>query len=171
MLGYNRWHCGKVVYMKRILFVCLGNICRSPTAQAVLQGMAMQRGIELHVDSAGTSACHAGEKPDSRSRAVAVTCGYSMEGQVARQVEAQDFTVFDYIFAMDKQNLARLQQLKPADSLVEPQLFLKAFGALGVHEVPDPYYGGQDGFETVVTLLEDACNHFLTEIEYGKHNR
>lgn len=156
--------------MQRILFVCLGNICRSPTAEAVLRGMALREGMQLVVDSAGTAAYHAGEAPDPRTRSAAAQRGYDMQGQFARQVRAEDFRNFDFVFAMDWQNLLELQKLKAGQAGVNPQLFLQVYGGMGINEVPDPYYDGQVGFENVLDLLEEACAQFLKALKDGKHN-
>ncbi|MGR6873728.1 low molecular weight protein-tyrosine-phosphatase [Pseudomonas sp. HK3] len=145
----------------KVLFVCLGNICRSPTAEAVLRSMAKQQGITVDVDSAGTAAYHIGKSPDSRSQQVALKRGISMIGQSARQVMPDDFYDFDYIFAMDKSNYQDLLSIKPANASAQLALFLNEFGTLNTDEVPDPYYGGNSGFEWVLDLLEDACEQFL----------
>ncbi|MCP5349428.1 MAG: UDP-N-acetylmuramate dehydrogenase [Oceanospirillaceae bacterium] len=151
--------------MQRILFVCLGNICRSPTAEAVLRGMALREGVQLVVDSAGTAAYHAGESPDPRTCSSAAQRGYDMQGQFARQVRVEDFRDFDFVFAMDRQNLLELQKLKAGQAGVNPELFLQVYGGMGINEVPDPYYGGQWGFENVLDLLEDACARFLKALK------
>lgn len=150
--------------MKRILFVCLGNICRSPSAEGVLRVMAAQRGIALEVDSAGTAAYHEGEPPDKRSIRAAAARGYALADMRARQVVVNDFEAFDLIFAMDQQNYSHLMQMCPAQLKHKIVLFLGKYGQSDVSDVPDPYYGAGDGFERVLDLLESACERFLADI-------
>jgi protein-tyrosine phosphatase len=150
--------------VKRILFVCLGNICRSPSAEGVLRAMAAKRGIELVVDSAGTAAYHAGECPDKRSIKAAAARGYALAEIRARQVVSEDFARFDLIFAMDQHNFTQLMGLCPAPFKHKVALFLAEYGSQNLTDVPDPYYGQNDGFEYVLDLLEDACDRFLTDI-------
>lgn len=140
--------------MTSVLFVCLGNICRSPTAEAVFRACA--KGTDIRIDSAGTGAWHAGEGPDPRSRAEGEARGYSFAGQAARKVRKQDFYDFDFILAMDASNLSDLRDIEPGDSNANLTLFLPD-GA----DVPDPYYGGPDGFRNVVDLIETASDHWL----------
>ncbi len=143
--------------MTSVLFVCLGNICRSPTAEAVFRARAA--GTDIHIDSAGTAAWHAGKGPDPRSRAEGESRGYSFAGQTARKVRVQDFYDFDYVLAMDASNLSDLKAICPKDSTTKLSLFLPD-GA----DVPDPYYGGTDGFRDVVDLIEAASDHWLTTL-------
>jgi len=140
--------------MTSVLFVCLGNICRSPTAEAVFRARAGQS--DIFIDSAGTGAWHAGEPPDPRSRAEGEKRGYSFAGQSARKVRAQDFHTFDYILAMDRSNLSDLKVIQPHDGMAQLSLFLPDGS-----DVPDPYYGGPDGFARVVDLIEAASDHWL----------
>jgi protein-tyrosine phosphatase len=161
----------------RVLFVCLGNICRSPTAEGVLRQLAAQRapGLELEVDSAGTADYHIGAAPDPRSQRAALRRGIDLSGLRARQVTAEDFERFDYILAMDRQNLRELQSLKPKNSRAEVKLFLEfapgaaAPGAAapqaGSLEVPDPYYGGDQDFERVLDLAAAASRGFLDSLQ------
>ena len=149
----------------KVLFVCLGNICRSPTAEAVLRSQAEAGGVELVIDSAGTAAYHIGKSPDARSMAAAQKRNIHMQGLKARQVSEQDFYEFDYVFAMDKANYDDLRDLQPADGKAELVLFLDEYGSKERNEVPDPYYGGDLGFEWVLDLLESACSDFLTRIQ------
>jgi len=140
--------------MTSVLFVCLGNICRSPTAEAVFR--ARSAGHDIHIDSAGTGAWHAGDGPDPRSRAEGERRGYNFEGQAARKVRVQDFYDFDFVLAMDASNLADLKSIQPNDSTAMLSLF-RPDGS----DVPDPYYGGPDGFVRVVELIEDASDYWL----------
>jgi len=148
-----------------VLFVCLGNICRSPTAHGVFQQHVIQRGLcdVIRVDSAGTGDWHVGHQPDRRSAAAALQRGYDLDTLRARQIAMQDFREHDYILAMDAQNLRDLQRLQPADFDGELALFL-SYGSRGVREVPDPYYGESDGFEHVLDLVEDAADGLLNEL-------
>ena len=145
----------------KVLFVCLGNICRSPSAEAVLRKQASDSGVDLVIDSAGTAAYHIGKAPDARSQQAALSRGIDMSSLKARQAVPADFDEFDYIFAMDKENHQNLKTIQPPTSKATLQLFLKQYGTMGTHEVPDPYYGGADGFETVLDLLADGCEQFL----------
>ncbi len=146
----------------RVLFVCMGNICRSPTAEGVFRHFAEQAGLsgQLDIDSAGTHAYHSGEPPDHRARAAAERRGMSLEGIFARRVTADDFERFDYVIAMDEDNLERLRAEAPAHHHDKLRLFLE-FGASGEREVPDPYYGGAAGFERVLDLVEEASRGLL----------
>ncbi len=143
--------------MTSVLFVCLGNICRSPTAEAVFRARSANLGIAI--DSAGTGAWHAGEGPDPRSRAEGERRGYSFEGQTARKVTVQDFYDFDFILAMDASNLSDLRDLRPNDSQANLSLFLPDGS-----DVPDPYYGGPEGFSRVVDLIEFASDFWLAQM-------
>ncbi len=148
-----------------VLFVCLGNICRSPTAHGVFQKMIDDRGLNhrISVDSAGTAGWHTGKAPDARSQRFALKRGYDLSDLRARQAIATDFDEFDVILAMDKQNLKDLQALCPSHFTGHLGLFL-AFGNSAVAEVPDPYYEGDDGFEKVLDLVEDACQGLLAHL-------
>lgn len=149
----------------RVLFVCLGNICRSPTAEAVFRHRLQQAGLagRIQVDSAGTGGWHVGKAPDPRTQEVARRRGYELSGLRARQVTAEDFGRFDLVLAMDVANLRDLQHLKPAQSRSDLDLYLRRF-ALERDEVPDPYYGGAEGFEQVLDLLEQASDALLNEL-------
>jgi protein-tyrosine phosphatase len=146
----------------RVLFVCMGNICRSPTAEGVFRYYAEQAGLadRLEIDSAGTHAYHVGEPADRRARAAAERRGMSLDGIRARRVSAQDYQRFDYIIAMDEDNLARLRDEAPDGHDARLHLFLE-FAAGSETEVPDPYYGGAAGFERVLDLVEDASRGLL----------
>jgi protein-tyrosine phosphatase len=148
-----------------ILFVCLGNICRSPTAHGVLLQKLTVRGLAatVRVDSAGTGGWHAGEAPDRRTQRHAAARGYDLSSLRARQVEAADFRRFSHVLAMDRANLDDLESMKPPDFTGELGLFLR-YGSRGVLEVPDPYYGGSRGFEEVLDLVEDAAEGLIVQL-------
>lgn len=151
----------------KVLFVCLGNICRSPTAEGVLRHKLRGAGLEdrVQVDSAGTGDWHVGKAPDSRTRQAAQRRGYDLSALRARQIEAADFQRFDLILAMDQSNLRNLQSLRPADAHADLDLYLRRY-ELALDEVPDPYYGGEDGFEQVLDLIEQASDALLMEIRW-----
>lgn len=148
-----------------VLFVCLGNICRSPTAEAVFKVRAEQRGVLdfLEIDSAGTAAYHAGEPPDGRAQQAAERRGYDMANIRARRVSTEDFQQFDYVLAMDEENLLSLQRLQDQTpgSGCTLRLFLDYLAHASTRSVPDPYYGGQQGFEHVLDLCEQASDGLL----------
>lgn len=146
-----------------VLFVCLGNICRSPTAEAVFRERVIAAGLEAHIriDSAGTGDWHIGRAPDPRTREAAARRGYQMDTLRARQVGPQDFYEFDVVLAMDNTNLADLQAMQPADVNVTLGRFLDYSTAASVKEVPDPYYGGEDGFDRVLDLIEGGADGLL----------
>ncbi|TMN81947.1 MULTISPECIES: low molecular weight protein-tyrosine-phosphatase [unclassified Pseudoalteromonas] len=149
--------------MKKVLIVCLGNICRSPTAEAVLKARAKTLGVKLVVDSAGTIGYHEGNPPDSRSMAAGEKRGYSFKGIHSRKVRTSDFTEFDLILAADKQNLADLQEQCPPHLHYKLALFLE-YGDQSISAIPDPYYGGDDGFENVLDLIEAASDNILAKM-------
>jgi len=150
----------------RVLFVCMGNICRSPTAEAVFRHYVENAGLadKITIDSAGTHDYHIGDPPDARTQRAAEQRGYNMSDLRGRQVEERDFNRFDYVLAMDGANLSILQRLVPRNSEIQPQLFLKYARHHAEREVPDPYYGGTDGFERVLDMVEDAAEGLLQEI-------
>jgi protein-tyrosine phosphatase len=150
----------------RALFVCMGNICRSPTAEAVFRRQVEQAGLEgeIFIDSAGTHDYHIGEPPDPRTRQAAMLRGYDMSALRGRQVSRTDFRNFDYVLAMDNANLSILQRLQPADAGAHLGLFLAFATRHDQREVPDPYYGGEEGFERVLNMVEDACEGLLGHI-------
>ena len=154
----------------RILFVCMGNICRSPTAEGILRAKLDAAGLAeaVELDSAGTGDWHVGKAPDARAIQAAAGRGYDIGDLRARQVAKDDFQRFDLILAMDQDNLAWLEQLRPGAGAV-PGLFLARQG-LAVDEVPDPYYGGAAGFERVLDLLESACDGLVAEVA-ARHGR
>lgn len=147
----------------KILFVCLGNICRSPTAEAVFRHLAAREapGLDLTIASAGIGNWHIGEPPDERAQAAALRRGFDMSAQRARQIVREDFTAFDLILAMDRENLSELRRRAPGDARERVRLFLEFAAERDVDEVPDPYYGGAEGFERVLDLTEAAARGLL----------
>ncbi|RTR06030.1 low molecular weight protein-tyrosine-phosphatase [Halomonas nitroreducens] len=141
----------------RVLFVCLGNICRSPTAEGMFRRHLAEAGLSarVEVDSCGIGPWHVGKAPDSRAQLAAAERGLDLSTQRARQLEAADFARFDYLLAMDQDNLGELRARRPADCGAHIGLFLDFAGLLG-RAVPDPYYGGDQGFEEVLDLVEAA---------------
>ena len=152
--------------MTSVLFVCMGNICRSPTAEGVFRRLSAELAphLELHIDSAGTHAYHIGEPPDSRSQAAALARGVDISGLRGRQVTAEDFRAFDFVLAMDSANLKRLQALRPRDARAELRLLLDYAPQMADKDVPDPYYGGARGFEEVLDLVEAGGRGLMAEI-------
>ena len=148
----------------KILFVCLGNICRSPTAEGVFRAIVARDAPELliEVDSAGTAGYHIGEPPDARTRQAASRRGYDLSQLRARIVEPGDFENFDLILAMDRENLGVLHHRAPAHARERVRLLLEFAPDATVTEVPDPYYGGPNGFEEVLDLVE-AASHGLIQ--------
>lgn len=151
--------------MKRILFVCLGNICRSPTAEAIFKAKLEQAGHRLEVDSAGMIANHAGHAPDPRAVEHARVLGLDLSGQRARPVIDEDFWEFDRIFAMDRSNLAELERRRPEGARVVIDLVMNLDPDYGLDEVPDPYYGGDDGFRRVLDMLDSAAGRLIEQLE------
>ena len=151
----------------RVLFCCMGNICRSPTAHGVFEGMVREAGLSkrIFIDSAGTHAYHVGETPDRRSQETAKKRGYDLSLQRARKVKAEDFLAFDYVLAMDQDNYYNLHAICPAGYEARLALFLDFAPDLGQREVPDPYYGGANGFEQVFDLVEAASRGLLADIQ------
>lgn len=155
-----------------VLFVCLGNICRSPLAEGIFAALAEERGLDgdFHADSAGTAAYHSGEPPDSRSTAVAAVHGVHLTGY-ARQVTRRDFERFDVIVAMDRDNRRSLERLRRRSGrgggrgdLAEIVMMRDYDPRARDADVPDPYYGGQDGFERVYRILARSCRGLLDEL-------
>jgi protein-tyrosine phosphatase len=151
---------------RRILFVCLGNICRSPTAEGVLRHLAAGEAprLALHIDSAGTGDYHIGAPPDLRSQRAALRRGIDISDLRARQVSKEDFERFDLILAMDRENLSELQALRPADSRAALKLFLEYAPELKLRDVPDPYYRDARGFEEVLDLTTAASRGLLASL-------
>ena len=149
----------------RILFVCMGNICRSPSAEGVFRRALQQRapGFSIEIDSAGTHGYHVGEPPDRRAIAAASRRGIDLSGQRARRVEPRDFTLFDLIVAMDEQNASELRA-RAGDAVTRIRLMMDYAPQSGRRSVPDPYYGGAEGFEEVLDLLEEASEGLLREV-------
>lgn len=149
-----------------VLFVCTGNICRSPTAEGVFRRLIATSGLEqcIRIESAGTHAYHVGHPPDSRAVSAAARRGYDLSGLRARQVVDADFAVFDYVLAMDEDNLALLRARAPAKWQAKPQLLLDFSARYRGAEVPDPYYGGSVGFELVLDMVEDGASGLLEHI-------
>ena len=150
----------------RVLFVCMGNICRSPTAEAVFRRHVEKAGLgeRIHIDSAGTVDYHVGAAPDARAQQAAKQRGYDMSMLRGRQVEVEDFGRFDYVLAMDNLNLVTLERLRPLEAKSHLGLFLEFAEQHDEWEVPDPYYGGTDGFERVLDMVEEAATGLLQHI-------
>lgn len=149
-----------------VLFVCMGNICRSPTAHGVFQQRVDQAGLshQIEVDSAGTHAYHIGEPPDRRSQQVALGRGYDLSSQRARKVTSDDFSYYDYYLVMDRSNLGDVLADCPAHHEHKVRLFLDYASHAWETEVPDPYYGGAHGFDHVLDLVEAASDGLLQQI-------
>ena len=145
---------------KAVLFVCLGNICRSPTAEAVFRHKADEAGLKLTIDSAGTHGYHIGSAPDKRSQAAGQERGYSFKGLKCRRVSDTDFETFDLILAMDQSNLENLREMSDPEHHHKIRLMLD-FAGYENEEVPDPYYGGKKGFELVLGLIEEASDGLI----------
>ncbi len=150
----------------KVLFVCMGNICRSPTAQGVFERLVQSQGLaeRILIDSAGTHAYHIGNPPDKRSQAAAKNRGLDLSGQRARKVTVADIEEFDYVLVMDRTNLEDLHDLVAASQRERVRLFMTFAEHWNVDEVPDPYYGGDSGFERVLDMVEDAAAGLLDHI-------
>ena len=151
---------------QRVLFVCLGNICRSPLAQGVFLHQVAEAGLgeRFDADSAGTAAWHIGKTPDPKSISAAARRGIDLTTQRARQVSQDDFSAFDLILAMDQANHAALREIAPDEHAHKVRLFLDDLHDKSAREVPDPYYGGDDGFEQVLDLIEDGTRALLSRL-------
>jgi len=149
----------------RVLFVCMGNICRSPTAHGVFQSLVAADGLEssIFVDSAGTHGYHTGSPPDERSQATARAHGVDLSGLRARRFASADYREFDYLLAMDRGNLADMQAIRPAGGSASAELMLAYSTRFRDREIPDPYYGN-DGFELVFEMIDDASRGLLRQI-------
>jgi protein-tyrosine phosphatase len=154
----------------RLLFVCLGNICRSPTAEATMRALVREAGLaeEIEIESAGTGAWHVGSPPDRRAAAVARSRGIALEGS-AREVRIEDFEDFDLLLAMDSSNARELRQLAPSEEARSKVRLLREFDPASPEgaDVPDPYYGAAGGFEEVLDLVQAACRGLLEQIRRG----
>lgn len=148
---------------KKILVVCMGNICRSPTGEAILRAKSQQMGVDVDIDSAGTIGYHQGNPPDPRAKAAGEKRGYSFKGIRARKVIDSDFERFDLILAADEDNLADLKMQCPSHLQHKLRLFL-SYADSGYEEIPDPYYGGDRGFELVIDLIEEASEQVLRSL-------
>jgi protein-tyrosine phosphatase len=162
------YHARRVRRVKmRVLFVCLGNICRSPTAEGVFRHLLEQAAPQLHVevDSAGTADYHIGDPPDLRSQRAALRRGIDLTGLRARQVTPDDFARFDLILAMDGNNLRELATMRPKHAHARVRLFLEYAPDLGRLELPDPYYGDERGFEEVLDLSTAASRGLIAALQ------
>lgn len=149
-----------------VLFVCLGNICRSPSAEGVFRKVVEDAGLagKIRIDSCGTGHWHVGKAPDTRAQAAAAKRGIDISGLKARQIEEADLAEFDYVVVMDRQNLADVQGIwEDTTGGTRPELFL-SYGKSSHKEVPDPYYGGEQGFETVLDLIQEASEGLLAHL-------
>lgn len=154
--------------MKTILFVCLGNICRSPTAKAMFDYKLKQARIEVVTDSAGTIGYHIGNPPDSRAIEHAQRWGMDISGERARKVTLADFRRFDYIYAMDRANLNDLLAVAPPNATARVSLVMELAPEYGLDEVPDPYYGGSQGFDQVLDMLETAADRLVESLSANR---
>lgn len=149
-----------------VLFVCMGNICRSPTAHGVFRALVEREGLahRISIDSAGTHAYHVGNPPDRRAQATASGRGIDLSDLIARRVEDADFARFDYLLAMDQDNFLALSESCPEAHVNKIHMFMDFAPHMRTREVPDPYYGGASGFERVFDLVEAAAEGLLAEI-------
>lgn len=152
--------------MIKVLFVCLGNICRSPTAEGVFRRLVAQHGLqgEIEIDSAGTHAYHIGKPPDSRAQQAARRRGIDISGLRGRRATVEDILRFDYVLAMDRENLENLLDICPSGQEHKIQLFLEYAPQRAEREVPDPYFGGDSGFDRVLDMIEEASRGLLAQI-------
>ena len=150
----------------KVLFVCLGNICRSPTAEGVFRRALEQAGMagQVEIDSCGVGNWHVGKAPDARAQQAALSRSIDITALRARQLSAQDFVDFDYLLGMDQDNVSAMRQLKPANSQAHVGLLLDFAGTPG-GEVPDPYYGGEEGFENVLNMIEAASDGLIQHLK------
>jgi len=150
----------------KILFVCMGNICRSPTAEGVFTRLIQEHHLDhlFEIDSAGTRAYHVGEPPDRRSREAAARRGIDLDDLRARRVVPKDFEYYHYLLAVDRDNYDTLRQAAPPQYMHKIRLFLEFAPHLSINEVPDPYYGGKDGFERVLNIVDAAARSLLANL-------
>ncbi len=150
----------------KILMVCLGNICRSPMAEGILRHLAEQRGMELTTDSAGTGDYHVGEAPDRRAQAAMRKQGMDISDLRARQFTAADFDRFDLLLAMDADNLRNMRRLAPDTASASKAILIMDLAPQHtLREVPDPYFGGDEGFDAVHAMLTEACTNLLNDVQ------
>ena len=167
--GFKGKHLGRSMsdtQRVRVLFVCMGNICRSPTAQGVFRKLLQQEGLDvlIETDSAGTHAYHSGEPPDPRAQETALRRGIDLSDLRARRVEPEDFADFEYVLAMDQDNYHSLARMCPRGAERKLMLLMDFAPHMRTREVPDPYYGGETGFERVFDMVEAASEGLLAEI-------
>jgi protein-tyrosine phosphatase len=154
--------------MKKVLFVCLGNICRSAIAEGVLRNKIQEQALDIEVESAGTANYHVGSAPDKRMQQKAIEHGLNISNQRGRQFAVSDFDEFDYIFAMDESNRDNIVRLaRNNEDISNVELFLNLSHPNQDLSVPDPYYGGEQGFEDVYQMINTACNDFLIGLDNG----
>lgn len=151
----------------KVLFVCLGNICRSPTAEGVFRALVEKEGLSdsIEIDSCGTADWHHGKSPDPRTVAAAKTRGYDLSPLRARQIKPEDLNHFDYVLPMDNSNVTNIHAIAPSDYSADMRLFLHYADRFTEEEVPDPYYGGNEGFSHVLDLVENAAAGLLQHIK------
>jgi len=150
----------------KVLFICMGNICRSPTAEGVFRFVVKEAGLadKIEIDSVGTGSWHVGDPPDRRSQEAAARRGIDISHQRSRQISSDDILEFDYLVAMDRSNIDNLEHLVPADMTQKLSRFLEFAPKLNHSDVPDPYYGGVSGFDVVLDLIEEASKGLLAHI-------
>ncbi len=150
--------------MKKILFICLGNICRSPMAEAVLRSKAKEQNIDVSVDSAGIGSWHIGDMADSRTLMVLKEKNIDTSNLIARQINNQDYADFDYIIAMDPSHMQYLQQNIKQSDMSKLKEFWQFVKSKNIPEIPDPYYGDEQGFYDIYDLIDEGCNYILQEL-------
>lgn len=153
--------------MIKVLFVCTGNICRSPTAEGIFRHLIEIEGLgaKFGADSAGTHGYHVGEPPDQRTVKAAAARGFDLSGLRARKVHRDDFRAFDFVLAMDRSHYTHLEALRPEGAQAQLKLFLDYHPDGTLQDVPDPYYGGQEGFERVLDMVEQTSRALLTQLK------
>ena len=151
----------------KLLFVCMGNICRSPTAKAVADRHLQEAGLTqvIYTESAGTHCYHVGEPPDHRAQSAALDLGLDISKDLSRQLKSQDFHHFDYILVMDERNREDALRVAPADAKATLKLMMEYAPDYGLHEVPDPYYGGDEGFTRVLDMLDHAAQALIIDLQ------